>query len=138
MSVVECCSHCQMCLFTLSEQVAVVQCCSHCQMCCSMLFTLSDVSVVHTLVCTVKCVFFSVQITRAQATTASVPTPVVASQMCGAVTERVTVRMGLTRERLLAVVSCCSLFTLSLEHSLVELAVFVTLIGELIVFVTDW
>ena len=114
-------SHCQnrWLLFSVVHTVGCV-CCSPCQMCCSVLFTLSDVAVVHTLVCTVKCVFFSVQITRAQATTASVPTPVVASQMCGAVTERVTVQMGLTRERLLAVVSCCSLFTLSVEHSLVN------------------
>ena len=43
-SVVECCSHCQMCLFTLSEQVAVVQCCSHCQM-----------SVVHPVKCVAQC-----------------------------------------------------------------------------------
>ena len=69
------------------------------QQCCWVLFTLSSVS----------SSFSFFQITPAPATTASVPTPVVASQTCGAVMERVTVRTGPTRGRLLAVVSYHSL-----------------------------
>ena len=146
MSVVECCSHCQMCLFTLSEQVAVVQCCSHCQMC--LLFTLSNVllNVVHTVRCVCcshsclhcqVCLFFCSDHTcpsnHSKCANSSRCIPDVwrcdgesdcpdgsdegKAAGCGELLQFVHIVFGT--------------FT-------GELAVFVTLIGELIVFVTDW
>ena len=107
-------------------------------MCCSMLFTLSDVSVVHTLVCTVKCVFFSCS----DHTCPSNHSKCANSSRCIPDVWRCDGESDCPDGSDEGKAAGCGEL-LQFVHIVFgtftgELAVFVTLIGELTVFVTDW